>query len=76
MVLPSLINLLAPVDLTIHGTIKNSIFALVWSSSHDELEQMSVQEGSLRVSKGETPQSLISALIFDFRKSYLYFSLI
>lgn len=70
MVLPPLLNLLAPLDLTIHGAIKNSIFALVWSSDRSELEEMSVQDGLLRLSNGATPRTPISTLLFDFRKSY------
>lgn len=70
MVLPPLLNLLAPLDLTIHGAIKNSIFALVWSSDRSELEEMSVQDGLLRLSNGDTPRTPISTLLFDFRKSY------
>lgn len=70
MVLPPPMNLLTPLDLTIRGSIKNSIFALVWSSDRSELEEMSVQDGALRLSNGATPRTPISVLFFDFRKSY------
>ena len=73
MVLPSLMNLLSPVDLTIRGNIKNSILSLVWSANREELEEMSIQDGLLRLPNGATPQTLLSALIFDFRKSYRFF---
>lgn len=73
MVLPPLMNLLTPLDLTIRGSIKNSIFALVWSSDRSELEEMSVQDGALRLSNGAIPRTPISTLFFDFRKSYPFF---